>query len=114
MSRMVAISRNYVASFMVSYRQKMCKRVTYRERNCKTKKTKKEIIKEAISKFIFFVQNLHLRFPSREVTNFSINPVGKIAEKAACRSVFLTTLHCILSAELTKTHSFRLAILSTV
>jgi len=30
--------------------------------------------------------------------------VGKIAEKAVCKSVFL----CILSAELTKTHSFRL------
>jgi len=27
---------------------------------------------------------------------------GKIAEKAIYRSVFLTTLHCILSAELTK------------
>jgi len=35
-------------------------------------------------------------------------PVGKINEKAVCRSVFLTTWHCILSAELTKTHSFRL------
>jgi len=36
-------------------------------------------------------------------------PVEKIAEKAACRSVFSTTWHCILSAsaELTKTHSFR-------
>jgi len=35
-------------------------------------------------------------------------PVGKIAEKAVYRSVFLTIWHCILSAELTKTHSFRL------
>jgi len=34
--------------------------------------------------------------------------VGKIAEKAARRSVFLTVWHCIMSAELTKTHSFRL------
>jgi len=33
--------------------------------------------------------------------------VGKIAEKAVCRSVFLTMWHCILSAVLTKTHSFR-------
>jgi len=30
-------------------------------------------------------------------------PVGKIAEKAVCRSVW----HCILSVELTKTHSCR-------
>jgi len=29
-------------------------------------------------------------------------PVGKIAEKAVCKSVFLTIWHCILSAELTK------------
>jgi len=35
-------------------------------------------------------------------------PVGKIAEKAVCRSVFLTMWHCILSAELTKMHCFRL------
>jgi len=34
--------------------------------------------------------------------------MGKIAEKAVCRSVFLATWHCILSAELTKTHSIRL------
>jgi len=32
--------------------------------------------------------------------------VGKIAEKAV--SVFLTIWHCILSAELIQTHSFRL------
>jgi len=32
--------------------------------------------------------------------------VGKIAEKAVCNSVFLTTWHCILNAELTKTHSY--------
>jgi len=37
-----------------------------------------------------------------------IKPVGKIAEKAVCKSVFLTIWHGILSAELTKTHSFRL------
>jgi len=35
-------------------------------------------------------------------------PVGRIAEKAVCRSVFLPTWHRISSAELTKTHSFRL------
>jgi len=41
-----------------------------------------------------------------KVITFSINvvfvrgfPVGKIAEKAASRSVFLTIWHCILSAE---------------
>jgi len=33
--------------------------------------------------------------------------VGKIAKKAVCRSVTLTTWHCILSAELTKTHALR-------
>jgi len=36
--------------------------------------------------------------------------VGKIAEKAVSRSVFLTTSHCIFSAELTKMHSFRLKV----
>jgi len=35
-------------------------------------------------------------------------PVGKIAEKAVWRSVFSTKWHCTLSAESTKTHSFRL------
>jgi len=38
---------------------------------------------------------------------------GNIAEKAVCRGVFLTIWHsiwhCILSAEFTKTHSFRLS-----
>jgi len=34
--------------------------------------------------------------------------VGKIAETAVRRSAFLTIGHCILSAELTKTHSLRL------
>jgi len=34
-------------------------------------------------------------------------PVDNIAEKAVCRSVFLTIWHCNLSAELTKTLSFR-------
>jgi len=29
-------------------------------------------------------------------------PVGKIAEKAVCKSVFLTIWHCNVSAELTK------------
>jgi len=36
------------------------------------------------------------------------HPVGKIAEKAVFRSVFLTIWHCVLSAELTKTHYYRL------
>ena len=35
------------------------------------------------------------------------NPAGKIAEKAVWRSVFLRIQHCILSADSTKTHSFR-------
>jgi len=34
--------------------------------------------------------------------------VGKIAVKAVRRSVFLIIWQCIFSAELTKTHSFRL------
>jgi len=33
---------------------------------------------------------------------------GQNRQKAVCKSVFLTKWHCILSAELTKTHSFRL------
>jgi len=37
-----------------------------------------------------------------KIVNINTIPVGKISEKALCRSVFLTTLHCILSAELTK------------
>jgi len=40
-------------------------------------------------------------------TSIISHPVGKITEKAICRSVFLTLWHCILSAESTKTHSFR-------
>jgi len=35
-------------------------------------------------------------------------PVGKIAKKPICRSVFLTISHCVLSAKLTNTNSFRL------
>jgi len=31
--------------------------------------------------------------------------VGKITEKAVCKSVFLTIWHCNLSAELTNSHS---------
>jgi len=33
--------------------------------------------------------------------------MDKIAEKAVCRSAFLTIWHCILSGKLTKTHSLR-------
>jgi len=44
----------------------------------------------------------------RERRTSDLNQVGKIAEKAVCKSVFLTIWHCILGAELTKTHSFRL------
>jgi len=32
----------------------------------------------------------------------SLFPVGKVADKAVCRSVFLTIWHCILNVELTK------------
>jgi len=39
---------------------------------------------------------------------FSMNPSGQNRRKAVCRSVFFTTWHYILSAELTNTHSFRL------
>jgi len=38
--------------------------------------------------------------------------VGKIVEKAVCRSVILTIWHCILSADLSKAHSFRLLFLA--
>jgi len=43
--------------------------------------------------------------------NLKFNPVSKIAEKAVCRRVILTIRHCILSAELIKTRSFRLFLL---
>jgi len=33
---------------------------------------------------------------------YSWDPVGKITEKEVRRSVFLTTWHCVLSADLTK------------
>jgi len=36
------------------------------------------------------------------ITNIMKTPSGKIAEKAVCRSAFLTTRHCILSTELQK------------
>jgi len=36
------------------------------------------------------------------MNDFGYIPVGKIAEKAVCRSAFLTTWHCIFSAEVTK------------
>jgi len=39
---------------------------------------------------------------------FQTIPVAKSPEKAVCRSIFLTTWHSILSAELTKTHPSRL------
>jgi len=35
------------------------------------------------------------------VTNIKLSSVGKIAKKAVCMSVLLTTWHSILSAELT-------------
>jgi len=41
-------------------------------------------------------------------------PMGKIAEKAVCRSVFLIILHCILSVELTKRTPSDCALLQTV
>jgi len=47
------------------------------------------------------------RLIPQDASKTGMFPVGKIAEKAACRSVLLTIWHCILNAELTKTHSFR-------
>jgi len=38
--------------------------------------------------------------------------VGRIAEKAVYRSVFWVIWHCILSAELTKTHSLAVAVIN--
>jgi len=49
-----------------------------------------------------------LLFTSRESRSVCFKIAEKIAEKAVSRSVFLTTQHCILSAELTKMHFFRL------
>jgi len=42
------------------------------------------------------------------ITNPSFSSGQNRRKKAVCRSVFLTTWHCILSAQFTKTHSFRL------
>jgi len=44
--------------------------------------------------------------------DFPVGKIAEIAEKAVCRSVFLTIWHYILSVELTKTHSFRLFFLA--
>jgi len=33
----------------------------------------------------------------KDFSIFCYSPVGKIAEKAVCRSVFLTTWHCIFN-----------------
>jgi len=53
------------------------------------------------------VDDTETRCKIRDVVTF---PVGKITEKAVCKSVFLTAWHCILSAELTKSHSFTLCV----
>jgi len=54
----------------------------------------------------YYTIDKHFHFNSlREITSkvsYSYIPVSKIAEKAVCKSG-----HCILSTELTKTHSFR-------
>jgi len=59
----------------------------------------------------YYTIDKHFHFNSlREITSkvsYSYIPVSKIVEKAVCKSVFLTKRHCILSTELTKTHSFR-------
>jgi len=52
----------------------------------------------------------------KNIQNFGTGsyPVGKIAEKAFCRSVFLTKWHCILSADInTLLQTVILAVLPT-
>jgi len=70
----------------------------------------KRYTQHAISADITLGQEVHNNHNTISKMRFKIrkNPVYKIAEKALCRSAFLTTWHCILSAQLTKRHSFRL------
>jgi len=69
---------------------------------------------------IHYIKNKKKGLPCRNTTlklecfhDIKESPVGKIAkkqqiaEKAACRSVFLTIWQCNLNSELTKIHSFR-------
>ena len=60
--------------------------------------------------------------PQNKILNFAVRtilrylgrgryPAGKFVEKAVWGSVFLTTSHCILNADSTKTHSFTLLFL---
>jgi len=56
----------------------------------------------------FWLRRLYMKRFSRSNSIMKYYPVGKITENAVCRRVFLTTWHCILSAKLTKPHSFGL------
>jgi len=55
------------------------------------------------------IWDVFLSFSEYTTLEAKESPVGKIAEKAVRRSVLLTIWHWILSAELTKRHSFRLS-----
>jgi len=66
-------------------------------------------LNEIIVFFKFSQLLTYLLIPQLPLEGF---PVGKIAEKTVCRSVFLIIWHSIFSAELTKTDCF-LAILPT-
>jgi len=63
-----------------------------------------------ISRWVYLEENKKAIIITLYIIYFrtGIIKVVKIAEKAVCRRVFLTTWHCVLSAELTKTHSSRL------
>jgi len=56
-----------------------------------------------LTQIISRVEILNKKYKGKKQIVFS---VGKIAEKAVCKSVFLTTWHYILSAKVP--HSFRL------
>jgi len=53
------------------------------------------------SEFLFLLEPFYLCFQGSSCFALCLS-VGKITEKAVCRSVFLTTWRCNLSAELTK------------
>jgi len=62
-----------------------------------------------VSQSYWSITNLVVRIEFAFSEYSTNNPVDKITEKAVCSlSVFLTTSYCILNAELTKKHSFRL------
>jgi len=74
----------------------------------KVTKGKSKILYMCDNKFCCCVFICWIHYNPLYFSKFLTIPVGKIAKIAICRSAFLTTRHCILSAEFTKKHSLRL------